>query len=129
MDDRAGIEPASALLCRQPHCQPAPYRNGRPRGFAPVASAFGAYRSTDERRANKNWSAWLDSNQRSPTSKDGGDGHAPLHTDWCSRQESNPHLRFRRPSSYPFDYESLSGAVSRIRTGVFPDENRASLGR
>ena len=47
MDDRAGIEPASTLLCRQPHCQPAPYRQ-------------------------RNWSAWLDLNQRSLPSKGSG---------------------------------------------------------
>ena len=73
MDDRAGIEPASTRLCRQPHCQPAPHRTGCPSRLRSWHLAV--------QRGHRKWSAWLDSNQRSPTSKDGGDGQAPPHTD------------------------------------------------
>ena len=38
------------------------------------------------------WSAWCDLNTRSPASKAGRDGQAPLHAvDWPSGQDSNLH--------------------------------------
>src|SRR5262245_5529320 len=47
-----------------------------------------------------NWSARVDSNHRSPGSKPGRDGQAPLRADdWSTRQDSNLHLPGPQPGA------------------------------
>jgi hypothetical protein len=66
-------------------------RIGSPSRNRTEVSRFRTGRSVIELKGVE-WSGWLDSHQRSPASKAGGDDWAPLHPDdWPSRQESNLH--------------------------------------
>ena len=106
MDDRARIELASTLLCRQPPCQPAPYRLAAPPGFD---SGHLHVQSVALCQMSQGGNEMVCVAGFEPAISDfqgrRGRPGSPTHR-WRSREESNPHLRFRRPASYPFDYES-----------------------
>ena len=84
LETRAGIEPALALL------QSAPSPLGHLVDWQPVADSNRGYPLSESgalpaELTGRKWSGRVDLNHRSPASKAGGDGQAPLHPDELAR--------------------------------------------